>query len=53
MYYEYKAQAHKTEIKKLRYQSTNKAGEDPIRILKDKTRGKQTLTVSQGRQASW
>lgn len=53
MYYDYKAQAHRAEIKRLRYQPTNKgAGEDPINILKDKTRGKYRLTVSQGRQVS-
>lgn len=53
MYYEYKAQAHRAEKKRLRYQSTNKgAGEHPINILKDKNRGKYILTVSQGRQVS-
>lgn len=54
MYYEYKAQVHCAEIKRLRYQSTNKlAGKDPINILRDKTRGKHWLTVPQGRQVSW
>lgn len=53
MYYEYKAQAHRAEIKRLRYQSTNnEAGKDLINMLRDKTRGKYRLTVSQGRQMS-